>query len=137
MNKRKVLIPIDGSEKSLESLDYLKEYYNPEKVEIILLHVREIVFIDGMSVSDEVADAELIGKRILDKASNMIPEYDCKCEFSFGYAGDEILTYAEENNIDVIVMAKNTRKKFMALVGSVTAHVAKKTKCTLVIVPEE
>ncbi|MGV3025477.1 universal stress protein [Clostridium thermobutyricum] len=136
MKKRRVLIPIDGSEKSLESLDYLKEYYNPEKVEIILLHVREIVFIDGMAVSDELRDAELIGKRILDKASRLIEEYDYKCEFLFGYAADEILNYAEENDIDVIVMAKNTQKKFVALVGSVTAHVAKKTKCTLVIVPE-
>lgn len=140
MEKKKILIPIDGSERSLISLQYLNNNFKPKDVEIVLLNVREIVFINGMAVSEEVKDAEIIGKRILDEAEkqlkNLNNEFECKKEFSFGYAGDEILRYAEENNIDTILMAKNTKKKFTALVGSVTAHVVKKAKCVVVMIPE-
>lgn len=137
MSRRKILIPIDGSDKSLVSLEYLKDFYDPNKVDITLLHVREIVFMDGMAVSEEIKEAEQIGKRILEEAMNSIPEFDCNSELSFGYAADEILAYVEDNNIDAVLMAKNTKKKFAAIVGSVTAQVAKKTKCILVIIPEK
>ncbi|MBY0755801.1 universal stress protein [Clostridium sardiniense] len=136
MTKKKILIPIDGSDRSLISLNYLKNNFKPEDVEVTLMNVREIVFINGMAVTEEVKDAEVIGKRILREASEEIEEFDCKREFSFGYAGDEILRYAEENDIDIILMAKNTKKKFTTLVGSVTAHVVKRAKCIMIIIPE-
>lgn len=136
MNKRKVLIPIDGSVRSLESIKYLKEYYDPNKVEPILLHVGEIVFVPRSSMQLATQQTELAGKRLLDKASKLIEEYDYKAEFAFGYISDEILKYAEENNVDIILMAKNTKKKFSFILGSVTADVAKRVKCTLVIVPQ-
>ncbi|MGL5415246.1 MAG: universal stress protein [Clostridium sp.] len=136
MSKRKVLIPIDGSEKSLVSLEYLKDFYDPAKVEIILMHVKEIVFVSGIVMADEIKVAEALGQKILERAMSYLEDYDCTGEFAFGYAGDEILDYAEENNVEVIIMGKNTKKKFTTIVGSVTEHVAKKTKCILVIVPE-
>lgn len=136
MTKKKILIPIDGTDRSLISLNYLKNNFKPEDVEVILMNVREIVFINGMAVSEEVKDAEVIGKTILREAGEKIEEFDYKKEFSFGYAGDEILRYAEDNDIDIILMAKNTKKKFTTLVGSVTAHVVKKAKCIIIIIPE-
>lgn len=136
MEKKKILIPIDGTDRSLISLNYLKDNFNKDNVEVTLIHVREIVFINGMAVSEEIKDAEVIGKRVLKEAKEQIKEYECKTELRFGYAGDEILSYAEENEVDTIIMAKNTKKKFTLLVGSVTAHVAKRAKCALIIIPE-
>ncbi|WWU64675.1 universal stress protein [Clostridium baratii] len=136
MKKKKILIPIDGSERSLTSLNYLKNNFNKDIVEVNLIHVREIVFINGMAVSQEIKDSSVTGKRILNEAKAQIKEYECKTELRFGYAADEILAYADENKIDTIIMAKNTKKKFTLLVGSVTAHIAKKTKCALTIIPE-
>lgn len=140
MEKKKILIPVDGSERSLIALQYLNNNFKPEDVEVVLLNVREIVFINGMAVSEEVKDSEIIGKRILKDAEEQLnklnKEFYYKKEFSFGYAGDEILRYAEDNNIDTILMAKNTKKKFTALVGSVTAHVVKKAKCVVIMIPE-
>ncbi|MGL5648084.1 MAG: universal stress protein, partial [Clostridium sp.] len=63
MSKRKVLIPIDGSERSLISLEYLKDFYDPEKVEIILMHVKEIVFVSGIVMADEIKVAEALGQK--------------------------------------------------------------------------
>lgn len=136
MTKKKILIPIDGSEKSLIALNYLKNNFKPEDVEVTLMNVREIVFINGLAVQEEIKDAEIIGKSVLREASEKVEEFNCKREFSFGYAGDQIISYAEDNDIDIIIMAKNTKKKFTALVGSVTAHVVKKAKCIVIIVPE-
>lgn len=140
MEKKKILVPIDGSERSLIALEYLKNNFKPEEVEVALFNVREIVFINGMAVSEEVKDAEVVGKGILAEAKKKLkmfnPNFECKTEFSFGYAGDEIISYADENNIDIILMAKNTKKKFTALVGSVTAHVVKRAKCIVIMIPE-
>ena len=117
MTKKKILIPIDGSEKSLIALNYLKNNFKPEDVEVTVINVREIVFINGLAVQEEIKDAEIIGKSILRDASEKIEEFNCKREFAFGYAGDQILNYAEDNDVDIIIMAKNTKKKFTALVG--------------------
>ena len=136
MTKKKVLIPIDGSEKSLIALNYLKNNFKPEDVEVTIINVREIVFINGLAVEEEIKDAEVIGKKLLREASKKVEEFNCKREFSFGYAGDQILNYAEDNNVDIIIMAKNTKKKFTALVGSVTEHVVKRAKCIVIIIPE-
>lgn len=136
IKKKKILIPIDGSDRSLIALNYLKNNFKPEEVDVVLMHVREIVFINGMAVSEEVKDAEAIGKKILNNVREKVEEFNCEKEFSFGYAGDEIVRYAEENDVDIILMAKNTRKKFTALVGSVTAHVVKRAKCVMIIIPE-
>ncbi|MDY6011939.1 universal stress protein [Clostridium sp.] len=136
MTKKKILIPIDGSEKSLIALNYLKNNFKPEDVEVTVINVREIVFINGLAVQEEIKDAEIIGKSILRDASEKIEEFNCKREFAFGYAGDQILNYAEDNDVDIIIMAKNTKKKFTALVGSVTEHVVKRAKCIVIIIPE-
>lgn len=136
MTKKKILIPIDGSEKSLIALNYLKNNFKPEDVEVTVINIREIVFINGLAVQEEIKDAEIIGKSILRDASEKIEEFNCKREFAFGYAGDQILNYAEDNDVDIIIMAKNTKKKFTALVGSVTEHVVKRAKCIVIIIPE-
>ena len=136
MTKKKILIPIDGSEKSLIALNYLKNNFKPEDVEVTVINVREIVFINGLAVQEEIKDAEIIGKSILRDASEKIEEFNCKREFAFVYAGDQILNYAEDNDVDIIIMAKNTKKKFTALVGSVTEHVVKRAKCIVIIIPE-
>ena len=44
--------------------------------------------------------------------------------------------YFTINDVDIIIMAKNTKKKFTALVGSVTEHVVKRAKCIVIIIPE-
>ena len=40
---KKLLIPIDGSDRSIEAVDAIKTIYRPDRVEITLLTVREDV----------------------------------------------------------------------------------------------
>ena len=68
--------------------------------------------------------------------SIIIPVYKVETYFTFGYPGDEIVKKAKEDNIDIIVMTKSTRKGLTRMIGSVTVNVVKHAKCSVMIVPE-
>lgn len=136
MDKKKILVPIDGTERSMHSLEFIKEIFPKGSVEITIMNVKELVLINEMIVSDEIRVAQEIGEEILNSAKEKIAEYNPKTYFTFGYAGDEILKKANEDNIGVIVMTKSTKKGLTRIIGSVTASVVKRAKCIVVIVPE-
>lgn len=136
MANRKILVPIDGTERSMRSFDFVKSIFPKESTEIILMNVKELVIIDGMTISDELRVAEEIGKEILDSAEKELEGYSVNKYFTFGYAGDEIVKKAKEENVDFIVMTKSTKKGLTRIIGSVTVSVVKHAKCIVMIVPE-
>lgn len=134
--KRKVLVPIDGTERSKNSLEFIKSIFPKDKVELVIMNVKELVFINGMVISDELTAAKEIGDKILNEALREVPGYETETYFTFGYPGDEIVRKAKEDNIDIIVMTKSTKKGLTRMIGSVTVNVVKHAKCTVMIVPE-
>ena len=134
--KRKVLVPIDGTERSKRSLEFIKSIFPSDKVELIIMNVKELVFINGMIIADELTAAKEMGDRILNEALKEVPEYKAETYFTFGYPGDEIVKKAKEDDIDIIVMTKSTRKGLTRMIGSVTVNVVKHAKCSVMIVPE-
>jgi nucleotide-binding universal stress UspA family protein len=136
MANRRILVPIDGTERSMRSFDFVKSIFPKESTEIILMNVKELVIIDGMTISDELRVAEEIGKEILDSAEKELEGYSVNKYFTFGYAGDEIVKKAKEENVDFIVMTKSTKKGLTRIIGSVTVSVVKHAKCIVMIVPE-
>ncbi|KGF13273.1 universal stress protein [Peptostreptococcus sp. MV1] len=136
MTTKKILVPIDGTERSMHSLNFIKENYSPEHVELHIINVKELVFIDGISMSDEIKTSEKNGRDLLDKARAMVSEFKTEASFTFGYAGDEIVRTAEDIGADIVVMTKSTKKGLTRIIGSCTAYVLKHAKCTLVIIPE-
>lgn len=137
MNKRKVLIPIDGTERSMHSLDFVKEIFPKDSVEIIIMNVKELVLINEMIVADEIKFAQELGKEILDAAKEKMKDYKTETYFTFGYPGDEIIKKANEENIGVIVMTKSTKRGLNRIIGSVTTNVVKRAKCIVMIVPND
>lgn len=136
MDKRKILVPIDGTERSMHSLDFIKGLFPKESLEIILMNVKELVLINGMAIADELKIAEEVGEEILANAEKSLNEYSVEKYFTFGYAGDEIVKKANEDNVDFIVMTKSTKKGLTRMIGSVTVSVVKHSKCIVMIVPE-
>ncbi|MCI6188370.1 MAG: universal stress protein [Clostridium sp.] len=134
--KRKVLVPIDGTERSKRSLEFIKSIFPSDKVELIIMNVKELVFINGMIIADELTAAKEMGDRILNEALKEVPGYKAETYFTFGYPGDEIVKKAKEDDIDIIVMTKSTRKGLTRMIGSVTINVVKHAKCSVMIVPE-
>jgi nucleotide-binding universal stress UspA family protein len=137
MNKRKVLIPIDGTERSMHSLEFVKEIFPKDSVEIILMNVKELVLINEMIVADEIKFAQELGEEILAGAKEKMKEYKTETYFTFGYPGDEIVKKATEENIGIIVMTKSTKRGLNRLIGSVTTNVVKRAKCIVMIVPND
>ena len=137
MNKRKVLIPIDGTERSMHSLDFVKEIFPKDSVEIIIMNVKELVLINEMIVADEIKFAQELGKEILEAAKEKMKDYKTETYFTFGYPGDEIIKKANEENIGIIVMTKSTKRGLNRIVGSVTTSVVKRAKCIVMIVPND
>jgi nucleotide-binding universal stress UspA family protein len=137
MNKRKVLIPIDGTERSMHSLEFVKEIFPKDSVEIVIMNVKELVLINEMIVADEIKFAQELGEEILEAAKEKMKDYKTETYFTFGYPGDEIIKKANEENIGVIVMTKSTKRGLTRMIGSVTTNVVKRAKCIVMIVPND
>lgn len=131
---KRILVPIDGSERSLHSLDWVISILGPHEASI---HVITI-----MDKQDEVRYAEQHGKRkpipedILAPAKAKLREYDYHTEVRYGTPGKEILKYAEQAQIDQIIMTKSTKKDWTRIIGSVTTYVVQHAKHIVTIVPE-
>lgn len=136
MKKMKVLIPLDGTERSMHSLELLKKIFPKDKVEVTLMNVKEIVIVNGMVASEEVSRAQELSKFIVDTAERQLNGYDIEKCITFGYAADEILRKSKDENFDMIIMTKSTKKGLTRMIGSVTAKVVKNTKSIVMIVPE-
>lgn len=136
MGKKRILVPIDGTERSMHSIDLIKGIFPRESVEILLINVKELILIDGMSVAEELKISQKLGEELLEKAKKIISGYQVKTLFTFGYAGNEIIRASIEEYIDIIVMTKSTKKGLTRMIGSVTANVVKHAKCIVMIVPE-
>ena len=137
MNKRKVLIPIDGTERSMHSLEFVKEIFPADSVEIIIMNIKELVLINEMIVADEIKFAQELGEEVLEAAKEKMKDYKTETYFTFGYPGDEIVKKANEENIGIIVMTKSTKRGLTRMIGSVTTNVVKRAKCIVMIVPND
>ena len=135
---KKILLPVDGSERSLKAVEFIRKLYDPSEVEIALVTVEEDyesfirtefepdkVTAESMPMLDEVAK-HLDGYKIFDKKV-LIGKF----------AGGEILDYANLNKVYAIVMTKSTKPGHQNIIGSVTANVVKKARCVVIITPEE
>ncbi|WKY48617.1 universal stress protein [Eubacteriaceae bacterium ES3] len=134
MKIKQLLLPIDGSERSLKSIELVKTLYQPGTVKIDLIMVSEDM--DEIISEEKFEAAEEEAMPILLKAADELKGYDVNCELLTGKAGEEILNYAEEHYTDIIFMTKSTRHGWLRMIGSVSTYVVKYAKCIVVIVPE-
>jgi nucleotide-binding universal stress UspA family protein len=132
---KNVLIPIDGTERSIKSITLAKKLFQPGDVKIRLLMIREDVI--APVPSDELDPAVGRAKELMDKAAAMLSDYDVTPTIIFGRAGEDILKCAKKDGTDIIIMTKSTKKGWIQAIGSVTAYVVKYSPCMVLIVPEQ
>jgi len=136
MNKKNILIPLDESKRSLHSIDFVKSFFSSDSVNITLMHVKDLVVINSFSYENEIDTAAKNGERVLDRAKFLLKDYQVETFFTFGHPSKEILAKAEQDNIDIIVMTKSTKKGLTRIIGSVTSAVVKDSECVVMIVPQ-
>ena len=146
MSKLKILIPLDGSERSMHSLDWFKKNFTPKDVEVTLFHVIEAIHSEETFSIQDVKNTGLKSKVILDKAAKELEGYNVdKSSTNFkinklntwGYSADLILKEAKEGNYDMIIMTKSSEKGGISrIIGSVTHKVVRDSEVAVVVIPE-
>ena len=131
---KQILIPLDGTERSMHSIDLVKNLYNKDEVEITLLYIKEDV--KNMIMEEDLIAAEKDMQRMTAPAVKELMGYKLTCEFGLIDPGSEIVKRAIMNSIDIIIMTKSTKKGLTRMIGSVTSYVVRNAPCIVMIVPE-
>ena len=137
LSKLKVLVPLDGSEKSMHSLNWLKKFFSKEDLEITLIYVAEVFYTGDLNPAKTLLEnAEFKSKQILDNAAKELEGYTVnKLNFA-GHISDLILKEAKDGNYDMIVMTKSSVKGISRIIGSVTSKVVRNSEVAVIVVPD-
>jgi nucleotide-binding universal stress UspA family protein len=113
---KRVLVPLDGSELAEVVFDYVEELAGRLELDIILLHVsgpREHDLLPMHRAYIERA-AEIVERKSIEiqektRAKPGGRKLEVRGELAIGHAAEEILRYADENNVDIILIATHGR----------------------------
>jgi nucleotide-binding universal stress UspA family protein len=136
----KILIAIDGSDASMDAADYAISISKQHNAELYALHVirADVDLFGPHETSEFMTEMRNEGKKYMDKVRLKANEKNIqiKTEFisSTNIAGG-IVDYAEENNIDLIVIGTRGLSGFKKLLlGSVATNVVTYAHCPVMVV---
>ena len=135
---KRILVPIDFSDYSKNSLKYAVNFVNSFHADLYLIYVVEPVIYPPDFSMGQIAipsiDAE-IDKRAFEELNNLakaeIPvDVKCKCIIKTGKPFLEIIETAEEENVDLIIIASHGHTGMEhILFGSTAEKVVRKAPC--------
>ena len=135
---KKILVPVDGSEYSLRALERAKGLGEFYKAEITLLTVIYSGHFNYFESQKEVLESEeKISQDRLLEASKVLEDYPYgyKTVAKLGDTSNEIITMAEEEDFDLIVIGSRGHGTFArALLGSVSQKVVSHANTTVMVV---
>lgn len=126
---KKILLPIDGSTRSLRSIKMAKQFYRPEEAEITILTV-----LSGERSLDPALKRETQEK--LDAWAKLLEGYQVKTAICQGIPGPEIVRFAESGFYDAILMTRASRNHQHKL-GSVASYIVREIPYLDVLVMHE
>lgn len=139
----KILLAYDGSEVSKKALQEAKRVGLQNSSQIIILTVSTQFSLTEMDpgiqryMVDIQKSVHEMNQSILDSASKELGDYPYKVDYvdKIGRPGDEIVTYANANDIDLIIMGSRglgaVKRTFL---GSVSNYVLNHTEKSVYIV---
>jgi nucleotide-binding universal stress UspA family protein len=148
---RKILIPVDGSTNSMKAIDYAIDLADKYKSELLALHVlysqsgfafhKETVAgaITSSSLNDLNLDAKQEAEKWFEEINKRAEEkkVQIKTEVVFTVISivEGILTYAEKENINLIIIGSKGKSGWKKLiVGSVASGISTYAHCPILIV---
>ena len=136
MNIKRILCPVDFSEFNRPANEYASMLAKSTGARMIYLHIYlpEIAF-----SNPEFFDAESEEKRLLAKLeeefSPCVPGIDASYVVEFGTPTEGIVNYANNNEIDLVVLGTHGRTGLLRVVmGSVAEAVVRKTDCPVLAI---
>jgi universal stress protein A len=141
---KKILVPIDFSDRSTKALQYAISFSRQFRAEILCLHVIEIPY--GAGEAGLVAEMERFRKDMLketkrrmdDLLAREAAELPGKGAVRSGVPYHEITKAAQEEDIDLIIIGTHGRTGFSRFfLGSTTERVVRHAHCPVLVVREQ
>ncbi len=136
-----ILLPTDGSSTTVQALDHALAIADAHDARIHVLYVQDKrrYMAADTDTTDEIKQAiEMEGERALDDAQVRIEDegVDCLTQLDEGIPDRRIVEYADEADIDVIVMGTHgkTGPEQIATLGSTTERVVKRAGTPVLVV---
>lgn len=137
---KKILVPVDGSEQSYHALSQAVEMIKDTNSELVVMTVKDTLRFYGLAGASvgivETPELDRIAKQIFLKSSALTKTLDhVTTKEVAGSPKKEIIKYAKDNDIDVIVMGSTGAgmiDKIMA--GSTTNYVVNHAPCNVIVV---
>lgn len=135
----KILIPVDLSSANEAVFSTARELCDPDRTDVMLLHVIETLQDDEPGEMDDFYDelrAEADEKMKNWAAQIAEDGFEVQAAITYGERGPEITRVAEENDVDLIVQRSHTvsRDDENPNVGSVSHQVAIFAPCSVLLV---
>ena len=140
---RRMLVPIDFSDASHEAIRHATEIAQTYGAEIHLLHVvEEVLYPSAYGMGDAYFPTQNVIRKVEETLAEMARDeigYEhIMIAAVVGYAPLSIIDYAEENEVDLIVIATHGRSGFeRMLLGSVAERVIRQAPVPVFIVKPE
>lgn len=145
---KKILVPVDGSDHSIKAVEFAASMAKKYNGTLHILHVvkkrempkgiRDYIEGEGITESPSSVYLELIAKKVVDMALEAAKSGGIKDVIDVVIEGDPaetVITYAEDHEMDIIIMGSRGLGNFKGLVmGSVSNKVCHMSGCTCVTV---
>jgi nucleotide-binding universal stress UspA family protein len=135
MNKmvRKILVPLDGSQLAEQVLPRLQAIVECRSADIHLLSVAPVI--DNAAAERQRIETELLNY-LQGVARDLEPlGANVCCIVRFGSPAEEVLSYASQNNIELIAMCTHGRSGLARWAyGSVADRVLREARCPVLLV---
>ena len=123
---KKILLPIDGSPRSLRTIQVVKQSYIPAETEITILLVvpdpRPSKLTDDHEEITQDPQTKEEARLLVESFAKMLPGYQTTAALRFGSPGPEIIQFAKEGGFDAILMTRSSRGSTQKL-GSVSTYI--------------
>ena len=133
---KKILLPIDGSPRSLRTIQVVKQTFSPDDTELTILlviaskaHLTPPPEDPEPSAQEEITEtvdpqAEEESRLLLASFARMLPGYHVDIALRHGNPGPEIVRFAKEGTFDSILMTRSSRGPMQKL-GSVATYIVR------------
>ena len=131
---KRILVPVDGSPRSLIALEQLKTTFSPKAFEVVLVMVRENTGY-ALSLGEESEIREELDKKLKTIAKS-IDKYSVITRSAIGRAGARVIEAAKEYGVEMIVMTKSTKPGAGSTIGLTASYIIRHAQCDVMIVKE-
>lgn len=142
MSIKKILVPTDFSAIANKAAGIAAELAKKANAELHLLHVVHVPIIDPYTTAEAInnitEEEKEASQEQLNKLSATLSGVQPQLHQKMGFAQDEVLGFAEENGIDLIVMGTTgSSGAEEVLIGSNAAGIVGKSKVPVLSIPDE